>query len=248
MFLLPVAGAVALLTMLPAPQDKPRPVYFIGAVANNTVNSVSTVSTGSRRKSLTVLEAITKVKVASDADLASMVVIRISEKSLHTLMVDLRHMILTGDTKHNVRLEAGDIVFIPEKSETRTKKTRDSIRPVFMYLQGALDTKPDAATALTIHLYFSTHHPETNVRRKHVLALGAMGKAATRAVPVLVEATRQRGRVGEDAITALGMIGPAAKAAIPALETLAKHEEARLRERAKAALKSIRDKRARFLP
>ena len=48
-------------------------------------------------------------------------------------------------------------------------------------------------------------------------------------------------RLVQETITALGMIGPAAKDAIPTLEKLAEHDDPQIAERAKAALRQIRD-------
>ena len=74
------------------------------------------------------------------------------------------------------------------------------------------------------------------------MALGARTEEAVHAVPALIKVTDDsEAAVVREAITALGMIGPAAKEAIPTLEKLAEHDDRQIAERAKAALRQVRD-------
>ena len=80
-----------------------------------------------------------------------------------------------------------------------------------------------------------------NVRIYAASTLGRIGPAAKIAVPVLIEALKdKRAGVRSRAATALGQIGPAANAAVPALRSLSESDpEASVRSSANWALKKI---------
>jgi hypothetical protein len=85
------------------------------------------------------------------------------------------------------------------------------------------------------------HLGDRNERIRHALMLARV-EPASEVVPHLMEELEDEdARVLQETITALGAIGPPAKAAIPALEKLAEHEDPQIAERAKAALRQIRD-------
>lgn len=98
------------------------------------------------------------------------------------------------------------------------------------------DPRVVPAHAIVLELSF----PEE--RQASVMALGRLGAAAAPAVPAMVALLREDVlEVRRETITALGMIGAAAKAAVPELEKLAADGDPQIAERAKAALRQIRE-------
>ncbi len=98
---------------------------------------------------------------------------------------------------------------------------------------------PDGRPLALIYKLHEGNHEE---RIHAALDLGQLQDLAEKIVPhLLEELTDEDVRVAREAITALGMIGPAAKEAIPTLEKLTEHDDRQIAERAKAALRQVRD-------
>ena len=101
---------------------------------------------------------------------------------------------------------------------------------------------PDSDAAVSAHLCL-VRHGDAVQRFLACRRLGQLQCDAARCGRALLEVlTDPNPYVVREALTALGMIGPAAKEAIPALEKLTNHEDKQIAERAKAALKQIREK------
>ena len=79
--------------------------------------------------------------------------------------------------------------------------------------------------------------------KEAAMVLGALGSTAAGAIRTLIHASAtSKAFNAQEAISALGMIGPVAKDAIPTLEKLTEHEDPQIAERAKAALRQVRER------
>ena len=88
--------------------------------------------------------------------------------------------------------------------------------------------------------YRLLHSGSENERAAAALQIGALGKTATREVPTLIAALKDKSqRVRCETITALGMFGPDANKAVAKLQQLAVSDEKAIAVRAQAALKQI---------
>ncbi len=111
------------------------------------------------------------------------------------------------------------------------------------YAEAILRIDPTGAEAAEAHAYL-IEHGDPYQQGKSLRALREFGESAVSATEALV---RLAGDPVADvslryeAITSLGMIGPAAKDAIPTLEKLTEHADPQIAERAKAALRQVRD-------
>ncbi len=85
----------------------------------------------------------------------------------------------------------------------------------------------------------AARHPDASVRSSAALSLGQAGRAASEAVPILIE-LRDDTYVCELAVYALGEIGPSAQQSVPRLEELLRDPNPHLRRAATEALEKIR--------
>ena len=167
----------------------------------------------------TLLEALSRIELTDAADLRAVILVR-RDPAPVVVEVDLRRMILTGNTINNVVLRAGDLLWVPERGRQQNPRERSDVLEAIVFVDRL------------------THDPDPIRRAMAALAIGALGEAAV--VPHLEQALGQDPFVAREVVTALGMIGPAAKETIPALEKLAEHDDRQIAERAKAALRQIR--------
>lgn len=90
------------------------------------------------------------------------------------------------------------------------------------------------------HAWLLQNEPDPKQRMAAAMALGRLGSAAAKQVPVLVKALDDKSTVvAQEAVTALGMIGPPARPAVARLTELAEGKNRALAVRARAALKQI---------
>ncbi len=101
---------------------------------------------------------------------------------------------------------------------------------------------PDDPRSSIAYGYLAAHHYDPKMRAQSALAAASFSGQSEACIRYVIEAVSDSNpAVVREAITALGMIGPAAKDAIPTLEKLTEHEDKQIAERAKAALRQIRD-------
>ncbi len=214
-----------LATSLTAQGPAEGPIQLIGAW--NTAQIESTAE-------MTVFTLATAAGWNKDADLSRVVLTRFGGGTFLVVTVDLRHMILTGDMRRNVRLNADDILWLPRKEEATGED------PVDAALQAlAAGCEVDARHRALIVGHRMRHSTKLEAQVQSAMQLGQMGKEAVLAVPDLEKALALDVRVAREAVTALGMIGAPARQAVPALRELAPAKDLQLRVRAAAALRQI---------
>jgi hypothetical protein len=191
-------------------------------------------------KPTTVLEAMSRARTTTLADLEQVVIVRLGPTALLTVVVDVRAMILTGNTTRNALLQHGDVLFVPRARRPARRSDADVVDEA---LDAILAANATEGAKAVIWAHRLTHHADPDARALAALEVGKLGSAAAPVVAQLVQALEQDRRVAREAIVALGMIGPDAAAAIPALQKLTGHEDRQIRERAKATLRQVAGRR-----
>jgi len=102
-------------------------------------------------------------------------------------------------------------------------------------VQSLIQLGGESSTAV---LCDAVNHPQEDVRKEAMKALGKLGQAAESAVPVLIGVLRSNDALKVEAMSALGSIGSGAQAAIPELALLL-GDEFRVSMAAKQALAKI---------
>jgi len=182
----------------------------------------------------TLLRAIAGAAVKPTAALDSVVVLRLDERDSIAVVVDVRAMILTGNTAKNIAMLPGDVIHLPPQPSAPL--TRDEL------LDAARRALLASAIAGERRAWLQREvlmHTGDRVARHQAALDLAQGSDRALAVRLLAGALECEPTIAREAATALGTMGAAAKAALPALRQLREHRDADLRARVAAAVRQI---------
>ncbi len=205
------------------------------------------------RKNLTLLDVVLLAGGGGGADLQNVCVLRVQPTATAIHEVDVRAMLLQGETARNIQLQPWDLVVVPaEPSEDeREPAATDDVpaalqrivnrdRRLASELATAADRDVEAAIRVRLQGWRMLLAKDAREQQRRIVELGRLGEAAAPAVPHLIETLRSNPRVAGEAATALGLIGAAAEPALVALDRLQAHADRGVRARATAAARQIR--------
>lgn len=197
-------------------------------------------------ESMTVFDAFLAAKVGRSAHREGLVLVRCTSDQVLTLRIDMMRMLETGDTKANVVLRDGDLLFVP--SQAMAAKTE--IEVVDAMRSDAPADAPSPVVRARLAAWRLLVEKDAPRRQALVEQFGACGAHGACVVAPLAAALAGDAGIARAAATALGMIGATAAPALDALRRHADSKDVQLAARCKAAIRAIeaaRDAAAKVL-
>lgn len=212
------------------PMPRAEPVYLLGEFATARVECTA---------DSTVLQAFVAGNARATAALDAVVLLRArGERDSVCVVVDVRRMILTGNTATNVMLAPGDILFAPpQPAEGMGPWQPDTLHDAVLASVLAANDLPVRLRASALReTLVRTSDPV--VRHDTALAIAALPDRLL-AVQHLVAVLPRDPAVVREALVALATMGGDAASAVPELKCLLDHRDPTLRALAAAAVRQI---------
>lgn len=220
------APALRAQSASPAPAAAPPAVTVLGEA------EVGSLPLG---EPMTVFDAFFAAKVRATAHREGLVLVRCAPDGVLTLRIDMMRMIKTGDTKQNVLLRDGDLLFVPN----RAMAAKGEIEVVDAMRREAPADALSAAARARLAAWRLLVEKDAPRRQALVEEFGAYAEHAAAVVAPLAAALAGDAAIARDAATALGMVGASAAPALPELRRHAEGKDAQLAARCKAALRAV---------
>ena len=157
------------------------------------------------RKNLTLLDVVLLAGGGGGADLQNVCVLRVQPTATAIHEVDVRAMLLQGETARNIQLQPWDLVVVPaEPSEDeREPAATDDVpaalqrivnrdRRLASELATAADRDVEAAIRVRLQGWRMLLAKDAREQQRRIVELGRLGEAAAPAVPHLIETPAQQ--------------------------------------------------------
>jgi hypothetical protein len=225
------AGAQGAAPRPPAPRSAPLPQSAVTVLGEVDVHRVPL------GPDATVLDGVVAAKARQGAALDALVLVRGVGVEQLVVRVDVRKMLLRGDTTANVLLRDGDLLVVP--SAALAAATTSELEVVDAVGQATAPERwPTGQRARFAALRLLVEKDPVH-RQQLVVELAELAADGAGAVAPLVSALGGDPVLARDAAVALGMLGAAAAPALPELRQQAASRDPQLAARCVAAIKAI---------
>lgn len=217
-----VRASLSLLLFAALPAQEEAAVIVVGPCARWQLDPATTA---------TVLAAISAAAPREDAVLDRVVLLRVAGSDTVAVAIDVAAMVRRGDTKDNVQIAGGDVLFVPSRRGDGEPWTGvQAVQAARALLPAEVTLRAAVLRALRADSVVSAREA----------CLAAAGTRCAEVVPALLACLQRPPALAREAAQALGMLGGQAAVAVPHLERLLQHDDRGLREAARAALRRIR--------